>query len=706
MKTKNLFKIIAVLSPMVFAATFSVSALATPITTLELNQSEQSEVLLERVSSEVIVKDQLFKTNNSVEDKQDLQVKMNEEADAEILAQGDIKMKDFSIGVTTITYAPQNIAQSEMSFVDLLIAEGLDGRAIADKQVPVPANTQLDGRDISNDGEISAISNNDVDEETDVQVDVSQLADEIIASSMPTDIDLVEDSSSAQVEVETPSNSVEAKIEVLSKSELDEVDVQVTSIPDSTVAEENVQVPSSIIIPETATQVEVMEQPALAEEEFELIEIQETVDDTQVVAVQETTTPPTIAEDQTEIQTNEVSFVEIATEKIGDNEVSASGELSDVTGIASAELNTDLVTEQVETQEQIEEVAGPSPSGELSDAMGNVSEDLIASLPVDEVETLVVSTQGIANEAQDSEDLTTEEIAQALTDIDTVQAEATEIAQALTTTPDSVEKTEIEQKLEKALADLEEAKKSLTEKEAKLADQKVKFEEKLETQIATFNDYKEEQNKAYCEREDQFAELTAKIEELQNNDVNKIQETMMAMMMPMYMNLLGSQGPRVQSGFDNNFAQNFFKQNNRGQEYGLNMLSLSDLFNARSTGGMNYNVYNIGGDYVGGNFSSNPISGGISNAQQYRYNENPITQYGLQTAGLQDSMRPFSFNFGNNATLDSNRFEQLNSQSSYAHRDQIESNIQRMNEGRNIFNNQPREQRTEVRQTRNGQMST
>jgi hypothetical protein len=695
MKTKNLIKIMAVLSPMVFAATFSVSALATPITVFELNQPEQSEVLLERVSPEV-----------NVEDQKELQAEMNKEAKAEIFAQDKIKIKDFSIGATPITYAPQNIAQSDMSFVDLLFAEGLDGRAIADKQVPVPANTQLDGRDISNDGEISTISISNIDEEADVQIDVSQLADEIIASSMPTDIDLVADSSSAQVENETPANSVEAKIEVSSKSELNEINVQVISTPDNVTDEANVQVTSSIVIPEASTQVEVMEQPALVEEEFELVEIQETLDEAQVVTAQEATTKSKVTEDQAEAQKQieKVTLVEGAPEKIEDNENRASGELSDVASIASTDLNANLPAEK--TQEQIEEVAGPSPSGELSDAMGNVSEDLIASLPVEEVETLVVSTQGIANEAQDPEELTTEEIAQALTDIDTVQAEATEIAQSLTTTPDSVEKTEIEQKLEKALADLEEAKKSLTEKEAKLVDQKVKFEEKLETQIATFNDYKEEQNKAYCEREDQFADLTAKIEELQNNNVNKVYETMIAMLMPNLMNRIGSEGPRVQSGFDNNFAQNFFKQNNRGQEYGLNMLSLSDLFNARSTGGMNYNVYNIGGDYVGGNLSSNPISGGISNAQQYRYNENPITQYGLQTAGLQDPMRPFSFNFGNNATLDSNRFEQLNNQSSYAHRDQIESNIQRMNEGRNIFNNQSREQRTEVRQTGNGQMST
>jgi hypothetical protein len=218
MKTKNLIKIMAVLSPMVFAATFSVSALATPITVFELNQPEQSEVLLERVSPEVIV-----------EDQKELQAKMDKEAKAEIFAQGKIKIKDFSIGATPITYAPQNIAQSDMSFVDLLFAEGLDGRAIADKQAPVPANTQLDGRDISNDGEISTISISNIDEEADVQVDVSQLADEIIASSMPTDIDLVVDSSSAQVESETPANSVEAKIELSSKSELDEIDVQITS---------------------------------------------------------------------------------------------------------------------------------------------------------------------------------------------------------------------------------------------------------------------------------------------------------------------------------------------------------------------------------------------------------------------------------------------------------------------------------------------
>jgi hypothetical protein len=545
MKTKNLIKIMAVLSPMVFAATFSVSALATPITVFELNQPEQSEVLLERVSPEVIV-----------EDQKELQAKMDKEAKAEIFAQGKIKIKDFSIGATPITYAPQNIAQSDMSFVDLLFAEGLDGRAIADKQAPVPANTQLDGRDISNDGEISTISISNIDEEADVQVDVSQLADEIIASSMPTDIDLVVDSSSAQVESETPANSVEAKIELSSKSELDEIDVQITSTPDNTIVEANAQITSSIVIPEASTQVEVMEQPALAEEEFELVEIQETIDETQVVAAQEPTTPSTITEDQTEAQEQieKVTLVEGAPEKIEDNENRASGELSDVASITSTDLNTKLPAEKIETQEQIEEVAGPSPSGELSDAMGNVSEDLIASLPVDEVETLVVSTQGIASEAQDSEELTTEEIAQALTDIDTVQAEATEIAQALTTTPDSVEKTEIEQKLEKALADLEEAKKSLTEKEAKLADQKVKFEEKLETQIATFNDYKEEQNKAYCEREDQFADLTAKIEELQNNNVNKVYETMIAMLMPNLMNRIGSEGPRVQSGFDNNYA--------------------------------------------------------------------------------------------------------------------------------------------------------
>jgi hypothetical protein len=733
MKTKNLFKIIAVLSPMVFATTFSVNALATPIESLD---SKPTVELLERVNPKLTsktriemtqinpdgTKSPIVTTKRLLEDRSELQKQMDLEAAAEIKKQSLADMDTFSIGITPISLIEDDSeVQEEYTFSDLLDTSKdieVDGRAIADLQAPVADDSKLDGRDVSNDGEISILVQPEL-EESEVQLNTEEVANQLI-ETLAIEEEVV--TSSAEEEVVTSSADEEV---VTSSAEEEVAEVEIVEVQEEVTEVEIVEVQEEVAEVVTSSADGMISSlagaPAQARGEYgstegiitieetndevaevEIVEVQEEVAEVEIVEAQEEVAEVEIVEVQEEVAEVVTSSADGMISSLAGAPAQARGEFGSTEGVVTVQDSNVEASEVevVEVQEQ-EELEGPSPAAELSDAMGIASQDLISSLPTD-VETLVESTQEITETTVDADALTEEEVSQALTEVNTAEADATEIANALTLTPESPEKTEIETKLEKALADLEAAKKSLTEKEDKIAEQKKDFDEKLETQATEFADFKEETNKAYCEREDQFAALTAKIEALQNNDVNKIQETMMAMMMPMYMNMMANQGPRVQNGFDNNFAKNFFGQNNGGQQYGLNMLSLSDLFNSRSTGGMNYNVYNIGGDYVGGNFSSNPIAGGVTNAQQFRYNENPMSQF----AANQDPMRPFSFNFANNSTLDSNRFEQLNNQSSFAHRDQIESNIRNMSEGRNIFNNTPRTQQPQIRPSTNGQMST
>lgn len=698
MKTRNLFKIIAVLSPMVLAATFSVSALATPVTTLEPTTPKEKVELLERVNPAVNLKTRVEVTQinpdgtsfkiplreNLEKDRRLLQAQMDAESNAEIKASNQLMLDESAKSLARESFiADLPKIKPDMSFSQMLLPQSfveVDGREIANTALPVPTNSSISGRDVSNDGAIDEVSSSDEIEE--VQEDLSTLADEVIATTVPTDIDenTEEMTSSSSEEEFVTSSSMESGVEEFSESSSETL--------------------TAVVVQEVAAQeVEVITQPV-----SEIINVTDNESSLELSIESEAQIAKT--ESIEEAATSEI--------KLSTDGVNLDGETTGTDGVI--------------TQVQAEEIEGPQPAAEAEvveaevveaeesevvAAMESAADALIQELPIDSVETVATLSSSIVSEVASSEDLSEEEVTETLVNIESAEATANEIALELQSTEvtakDSEVKTELQEKLEKVLAELEEAKKSLQEKDKMLAEQKQEHEEVMEAQVSKFEDLEEAQenlNKAYCEREDQFAALTAKVEELQNNNVNKIQETMMAMMMPMYMNMIANQGPRVNNGFDGDFAQKFFGQRNRGQDYGLQMLSLADLFNGRSMGGVNYNVYNIGGDYVGGNFQSNPVSGGVTNAQQFRYNQNPALQFGQQLTGAQDPMRPFSFRFDNGGTLDSSRFDQLNNQSSFAHRNQIESNLRMMNEGRNVFERIPSGQQQSVVPNINGQMST
>ncbi len=159
------------------------------------------------------------------------------------------------------------------------------------------------------------------------------------------------------------------------------------------------------------------------------------------------------------------------------------------------------------------------------------------------------------------------------------------------------------------------------------------------------------------------------------------------MMMPMYMNMIGNQGPKISTGFDGDFAKMFFGQREQehGRQYGLQMLSLADMFNSRTQAASN-NIY-VAGNYIGGNFSSNSLEGGYESNPSFLYNNGQTRGFESEMFARENGMRPFSFNFDNSTITSNEDFYRpyARSQRSFAGQQDIETNLNIMNEGGRIF---------------------
>ncbi len=195
-------------------------------------------------------------------------------------------------------------------------------------------------------------------------------------------------------------------------------------------------------------------------------------------------------------------------------------------------------------------------------------------------------------------------------------------------------------------------------------------------------------NQVVCKQKNQLDELTKQFAayKTQMDDINK---NLALVTQLMALQLQSNMGPKINRGFDYEDAKRIYgpMADARNNTFGLQQLSLSDLLMKRSLGleGLNYNVYNIGGDYVGGNMTTSmgqhPMNGMLANST---LNSRALlgNSYGV------NMNRPFAFTFGNEAVMNNARFT-MDAQSSPAQRSLIGQNIMRMNQSQSLWPNNP-----------------
>lgn len=298
----------------------------------------------------------------------------------------------------------------------------------------------------------------------------------------------------------------------------------------------------------------------------------------------------------------------------------------------------------------------------------------------EEVEHVANEAEEVLNNAQE-DDLSDSEMATLAVTIEETEEEVAELEEEVAKDPAS---EDLNSDLAQAKADLAAATAALNKKDAEI--------EALKAQKVSLE-------KAYCDQQDSLSDLTTRVEEFENTAWGALTERFDTLSQLLMMNMLGSQGPQLE------FEQGMTHQNPRYAHYGLqngiNMLSLSDLFNARSLGGVN--IYNVGGNFYGGAYNHNPVTGDYYNGA---YSYNPAATSPMNMAAQQNVNFPmmnrglnfpsmandFSYNFMN-GVADSARFTPT---FPMVNAGLIERNIDRMNNGQQIFDRAPSQQNEET----------
>ena len=241
-------------------------------------------------------------------------------------------------------------------------------------------------------------------------------------------------------------------------------------------------------------------------------------------------------------------------------------------------------------------------------------------------------------------------------------------------------KSQLEKDLEVAKKELEEAKIALKEKEAKIEEQEIAYTE---------------MNQAYCEQKSQLGDLQERIESIEElksaTVVNPMQSQMETLMQLMAMNMMGQQGPsfNYQPSLGSDSMLGLILANQR-QIYGVKQASVLDLL---GTNGLNYNVYNVGGNMVGGNYENafTPNLSTTQNLTKQNANMGPL-------ANLNDFLTS-GFNFEQSGIANESRFAQMDQQNNgmTAAQAQLQQNIA---QARNVSSNIVPEQNTQVAEAR------
>lgn len=189
-------------------------------------------------------------------------------------------------------------------------------------------------------------------------------------------------------------------------------------------------------------------------------------------------------------------------------------------------------------------------------------------------------------------------------------------------------------------------------------------EDKEVGEVAELEELAEEIDQVTCNVKKKT--LTQEVESQEQDIMAQFNDFFQAVMVPMMANYISNQSfraPPVQTGFTGIPAQN----TNFGSGLGLNLMSLSDYFNARSMGfgASTINNYNVTGDFYNGAYNntmgSTPMglsSNGMNGINQFNAGMSQ-TMFNTATAS------PHTFNFGM-AVQDHSRFDQMNTQNSQA----------------------------------------
>lgn len=162
-----------------------------------------------------------------------------------------------------------------------------------------------------------------------------------------------------------------------------------------------------------------------------------------------------------------------------------------------------------------------------------------------------------------------------------------------------------------------------------------------------------------CKNKEEEETLTEEVAQQEKDIMQEMKDFFQAVMVPMLANYVSQQSfraPPVQTGFAGIPAKNM----NFGAGIGLNLLSLSDYYNARSMGFGNTTINNYN---VGGNFYNGPSSNGSMGTGQFTPQYNPMMSNQMFNAATSS---PHSFNFGGLAVKDHSRFDQMNAQNTQA----------------------------------------
>ncbi len=646
MEKRNLFKVMAVISPMVISAMFSVSANAALIKLEELSDTQLQEMTAtgqthekqaerEEVTSNLLTPEQIKQRSNEFRklqaESRQLRQDQQDQDNAEFMdsvkqdlksqtADLDFSMPEIPTPVVNIP-APSLPAQGNDLIADA-VDNGIDNALESDQ--PKPAQDLvllLPEQDSENQADETLV------------VDVADTQD----LENQTDETLV-------VDVADTKDSENQNDETLV--------VDVADTQDS----EN-QTDETLVVDVADTQ-----------------DLENQNDETLVVDVADTQALENQNDESLVVDVADTQDLENQNDGILNPELVDSGEVI----IADTDETDDSVTREPGTLSTPERIASKAQT--LADLLSErvnaaaESEELITAEELTELQGELAIAQSNFTGAQETIGLLIEELNLADTKASELQTQLTKVSESLETT-------------EKALAELKEKQKKhdkeIKDKDAEIA----KLEEdakEYEEKETSYQDTIDERETVICSVRDQYAELEDEYNKINNSSSNQIMLQMAQMMQSitqtqnMMLQMMQGFSPqiRVHNGLDGNFAQQHLGQNTNAR-LGLDLVSLSDFFQNGSGRALNYNVYNVGGNFYGGEYAANGDNGNSYTMTPFRRENMQMPNQQMQGSMPQEFAmeRPFAFNFSGNSVMKGDRFGQLNSQNSMQHQ-------QRMNEAR------------------------
>lgn len=283
----------------------------------------------------------------------------------------------------------------------------------------------------------------------------------------------------------------------------------------------------------------------------------------------------------------------------------------------------------------------------------------------------------IAQNVEDAAEISSE-IADQAENQNLSDSEVATLSEAIDATEDTVANLEEELEENEEVSEAEEAQLStqLEEARAELAEARAALAAR-ESEVTELKEDREALTTAYCEQRSSLQDLTARVEEFESSTFGQLNERLDMLAQLMMMNMMAQSGP--QFDFNPGLSANNPRYRNYGLDNGLRLLTLNDFFHARSLGmGTPQTVYNITGDYYGGNY--NPYS--FQSAQADMNGQST----GLNFPTIHNPAAAFDYSFGSShgGVQDSSRFSVRHSAPTA---DMIRQNIGQINAGEALYRN-------------------